>query len=123
MTNGTEAVRERYAISGILDRVNAFLLERGIDRSDRPMRIFFPSINSTGTALKPPASISSALVSDVVRQLVAGKGFSFHQIGAEILKGLRSQLRYLMFTPCNDPAVWVQIEETLALLPIKRRES
>ena len=26
------------------------------------------------------------LVSDVVRQLVAGKGFSFHQMGEEILK-------------------------------------
>ena len=31
MTKDTDAVRERYAISGILDRVNAFLLKRGID--------------------------------------------------------------------------------------------
>jgi class 3 adenylate cyclase len=33
------------------------------------------------------ADRGQVLVSDVVRQLVAGKGFSFHQIGAEILKG------------------------------------
>jgi class 3 adenylate cyclase len=33
------------------------------------------------------AEPGQVLVSDVVRQLVAGKGFSFHQIGAEILKG------------------------------------
>jgi class 3 adenylate cyclase len=33
------------------------------------------------------ADPDQVLVSDVVRQLVAGKGFSFHQIGAEILKG------------------------------------
>jgi sarcosine/dimethylglycine N-methyltransferase len=31
MTKGADAVRERYGKSGILDRVNAFLLERGID--------------------------------------------------------------------------------------------
>lgn len=33
------------------------------------------------------ADPDQVLVSDVVRQLVAGKGFSFHQVGAEILKG------------------------------------
>ena len=33
------------------------------------------------------ADAGQVLVSDVVRQLVAGKGFSFHQGGAEILKG------------------------------------
>jgi SAM-dependent methyltransferase len=42
MTNGTDAVRQRYAISGILDRVNAFLLERGIDPERPTYEDFFP---------------------------------------------------------------------------------
>ena len=33
------------------------------------------------------AEPGQVLVSDVVRQLVAGKGFSFRQVGSEILKG------------------------------------
>jgi len=33
------------------------------------------------------ADPGQVVVSDVVRQLVAGKGFSFHELGAEILKG------------------------------------
>jgi class 3 adenylate cyclase len=33
------------------------------------------------------ADPGQVLVSNVFRQLVAGKGFSFHQIGAAILKG------------------------------------
>jgi adenylate cyclase len=35
------------------------------------------------------ADPGQVLVSDVVRQLVAGKGFSFQQVGAEILKGFK----------------------------------
>jgi SAM-dependent methyltransferase len=42
MTEGTDAVRERYAISGILDRVIAFLLERGIDPERPTYQDFFP---------------------------------------------------------------------------------
>jgi hypothetical protein len=63
MTNSSDAVRQRYAMSGILDRVIAFLKERGIDRSAQPTRIFFLSINSTAAESKLRASISSGLVS------------------------------------------------------------
>src|SRR5919198_1020837 len=42
MTNGSEAVQERYAISGILGRVIAFLLERGIDPEHPTYQDFFP---------------------------------------------------------------------------------
>src|ERR671910_1662111 len=41
MTNGTDTVRERYAMSGILDRVIAFLLERGIDPERPTYQDFF----------------------------------------------------------------------------------
>ena len=42
MTNGTDAVRQRYAMSGIMDRVIAFLLERGIDPERPTYQDFFP---------------------------------------------------------------------------------
>ena len=42
MTDGTDAVRQRYATSGILDRVTAFLLERGIDPEHPAYQDFFP---------------------------------------------------------------------------------
>ena len=42
MTNGTDAVRERYAMSGIMDRVIAFLLERGIDPERTTYQDFLP---------------------------------------------------------------------------------
>ena len=42
MTIGTDAVRQRYAISGILDRVNAFLLKRGIDPEHPTYQDLFP---------------------------------------------------------------------------------
>lgn len=42
MTNGSDAVRQRYAMSGILDRVTAFLLERGIDPERPTYQDFFP---------------------------------------------------------------------------------
>jgi SAM-dependent methyltransferase len=42
MTDGGDAVRQRYAISGILDRVIAFLVERGIDPEHPTYQDFFP---------------------------------------------------------------------------------
>ena len=42
MTNGTEAVRERYAINGTMARVVAFLRERGIDPERPTYQDFFP---------------------------------------------------------------------------------
>ena len=42
MTNGSDAVRQHYGMSGILDRVNAFLLERGIDPERPTYEDFFP---------------------------------------------------------------------------------
>jgi SAM-dependent methyltransferase len=42
MTNGSDAVRQHYAMSGILDRVNTFLLERGIDPERPTYQDFFP---------------------------------------------------------------------------------
>ena len=41
MTNDTDAVRERYAMSGILDRVIVFLQERGIDPERPTYQDFF----------------------------------------------------------------------------------
>jgi len=42
MTNGTDAIRGRYGLSGILDRVTAFLLERRIDPERPSYQDFFP---------------------------------------------------------------------------------
>src|SRR5262249_48889588 len=42
MTNVSDAVRQRYATSGILDRVIAFLLARGIDPEHPSYQDFFP---------------------------------------------------------------------------------
>jgi len=42
MTNETDAVRKRYAMSGILDRVIVFLQERGIDPERPTYQDFFP---------------------------------------------------------------------------------
>jgi len=42
MTNVSDAVRQRYATSGILDRVIAFLLARGIDPERPSYQDFFP---------------------------------------------------------------------------------
>ena len=42
MTNSIDAVRQRYAMSGILDRVIAFLRERGIDPERPTYQDFFP---------------------------------------------------------------------------------
>jgi SAM-dependent methyltransferase len=42
MTNSSDAVRQRYAMSGILDRVIAFLKERGIDPERPTYEDFFP---------------------------------------------------------------------------------
>src|SRR5215831_20793615 len=42
MTNVSDAVRQRYATSGILDRVMAFLLARGIDPERPSYQDFFP---------------------------------------------------------------------------------
>ena len=42
MTNGTDAVRQRYAMKGILDRVIAFLRERSIDPEHPTYQDFFP---------------------------------------------------------------------------------
>ena len=42
MTNGSDAVRQHYGMSGILDRVTAFLLERGIDPERPTYEDFFP---------------------------------------------------------------------------------
>ncbi len=49
MTNGTDAVRQRYAMGGILERVIAFLLERGID-PERPNYQGFFSLRPTPRA-------------------------------------------------------------------------
>ena len=43
MTNGFDAVRQHYGMSGILDRVNGFLLERGIDPERPSYEDFFPA--------------------------------------------------------------------------------
>ena len=64
MTNGFDAVRQHYGMSGILDRVNAFLLERGIDPERPSYEDFFPFDQLHGARYpKLRASISSALVS------------------------------------------------------------
>src|SRR5262245_64925065 len=42
MTNVSDAVRQRYARTGILDRVIAFLQERGIDPEHPSYQDFFP---------------------------------------------------------------------------------
>ena len=42
MTNDADAVRQRYAMNGILDRVIAFLRERGIDPERPTYQDFFP---------------------------------------------------------------------------------
>jgi ubiquinone/menaquinone biosynthesis C-methylase UbiE len=42
MTNSTDAVRERYAMNGIMHRVIAFLRERGIDPERPTYQDFFP---------------------------------------------------------------------------------
>ena len=42
MTNGTDVVQQRYAITGILDRVTAFLRDRGIDPEQPTYQDFFP---------------------------------------------------------------------------------
>ena len=42
MTNSIDAVRQRYAMSGILDRVIAFLRERGIYPEHPTYQDFFP---------------------------------------------------------------------------------
>jgi cyclopropane fatty-acyl-phospholipid synthase-like methyltransferase len=42
MTNDTDAVRERYAMSGILGRVIVFLQERGIDPERPTYQDFLP---------------------------------------------------------------------------------
>src|SRR5262245_11089363 len=42
MTNVSDAVRQRYATTGILDRVIAFLLARGIDPERPSYQDFFP---------------------------------------------------------------------------------
>jgi sarcosine/dimethylglycine N-methyltransferase len=42
MTKGSDAVQQHYAMSGILDRVTAFLLERGIDPERPTYEDFFP---------------------------------------------------------------------------------
>src|SRR4029453_2500017 len=42
MTNSIDAVRQRYAMSGILDRVIAFLRERGVDPERPTYQDFFP---------------------------------------------------------------------------------
>src|ERR1041384_1545775 len=42
MTDGTDVVLQRYAITGILDRVTAFLRDRGIDPEHPTYQDFFP---------------------------------------------------------------------------------
>lgn len=42
MANGADTIRQHYAMSGILDRVNAFLLARGIDPKHPSYQDFFP---------------------------------------------------------------------------------
>src|SRR4030095_13372852 len=42
MANGTDAVRQRYPMRGLLDRVISFLLERGIDPEHPTYQDFFP---------------------------------------------------------------------------------
>jgi len=63
MTNGFDAVRQHYGMSGILDRVNGFLLERGIDPERPSYEDFFPFDQLHGRGTKLRASISRALVS------------------------------------------------------------
>jgi class 3 adenylate cyclase len=45
------------------------------------------------------AAPDQVLVSDVVRQLVAGKGFSFQQLGAELLKGFEEPVALFNVSP------------------------
>ena len=45
------------------------------------------------------ADAGQVLVSDVVRQLVAGKGFSFHHLNAEILKGFEEPVALFQVQP------------------------
>jgi adenylate cyclase len=45
------------------------------------------------------ADAGEVLVSDVVRQLVAGKGFSFHQVDAEIFKGFEEPVAVFQVQP------------------------
>ncbi|MEK6591783.1 MAG: methyltransferase domain-containing protein [Pseudomonadota bacterium] len=42
MTNSSDTVRQRYAMSGILERVIAFLRERGVDPAHPTYQDFFP---------------------------------------------------------------------------------
>jgi SAM-dependent methyltransferase len=42
MTDGADTIRQHYGVSGILDRVNAFLLARGIDPEHPSYQDFFP---------------------------------------------------------------------------------
>jgi SAM-dependent methyltransferase len=50
--NATDAVRQRYSMSGILDRVIAFLRERGIDPERPTYQDFFPFDQLHGRGIK-----------------------------------------------------------------------
>src|SRR4029077_1806691 len=72
MTNGSDAVRQHYAMSGILDRVTAFLLERGIDPERPTYQDFFPfdqlhgrGVEATREHIKRAGINSSMLVMDL----------------------------------------------------------
>src|SRR5262249_41850833 len=72
MTNVSDAVRQRYATTGILDRVIAFLLARGIDPERPSYQDFFPfdqlhghGIEATRQHLEGVASNSRMQVMDL----------------------------------------------------------
>src|SRR5262245_9649627 len=72
MTNVSDAVRQRYAKTGILDRVIAFLRERGIDPEHPSYQDLFPfdqlhghGIEATRDHIERPGINSSMQVMDL----------------------------------------------------------
>ena len=62
MTNVSDAVRQRYAKTGILDRVIAFLRERGIDPEHPSYQDFFPfdQLHGHGVRIRANTKLSGA---------------------------------------------------------------
>ncbi len=75
MANGSDMIRQRYAQSGILDRVIAFLLERGVDPESPTYQDFFPFDQLHGGGIEATlAHIERAAISSSMRVMDLGCG-------------------------------------------------
>ena len=88
MTDGADTIRQHYGVRGILDRVNAFLLARGIDPKHPSYQDFFPfdQLHSRGTEATREHIESAGITSSMhVMDLGCGVGGCSRVIAAACL--------------------------------------